>query len=146
MPPKKGAKAKKGGGKKKKANNAQKKSSDLPKLSSSLGTESLGTKSVISSAHLSSKSLGLRKLPELISKSNKKVSWYLRNVFFQQHTVYRIYDTSAKRKLSCTRFSIYDTSEASIIIENRVQETVRTSIIQYFLPQGARKSGAIHYH
>jgi hypothetical protein len=75
MPPKKGLKAKKGGGKKKKQNNAKNKDSpDWPKLSSSIGTES-GTKSVISSAHLSTKSLGLRKLPELITKSNKKVSF-----------------------------------------------------------------------
>ena len=56
-----------------------------------------------------------------------------------------IYDTSAKRKFSCTRFSVYDTSEASIIIENRVQETVRTSVIQYFLSLAARKS-RLYYH
>ena len=99
MPPKKGAKAKKGGGKKKKANNAQKKSSDLPKLSSSLGTESLGTKSVISSAHLSSKSIGLRKLPELISKSNKKVSFKDNSKTSIQNSI-SSYKSSVSEKLS----------------------------------------------
>jgi hypothetical protein len=98
MPPKKGNKAKKGGGKKNNTKKrAESKSSDLSKLS--YGFDSLGTKSVISSAHLSTKSIGLRKLPELITKSNKKVSFKDNSKSSIQNSI-SSYKTSVSEKLS----------------------------------------------